>query len=250
MHYKIINNQKKEWILLIHSICANMHIFDDYINQLAYKYNIILVDLPGHGKSINVEVSNLDDVARRIVKILDENKIEKVDIWGISLGAIVANEIAYIFPKKVNLLLLEGAAFGFKNTFYKRMFCIFNKVNFLIFPTVYIHVFINLILKGKNRKKIIKKMAEYESTINKKNIKKWLKIMNIEYTTNIYNKIKLNSKRIYLMGEKDKIFIDSIRKNVVDNQNTKLVILKDKSHLCHLDEIIDILEVINVLNKN
>lgn len=245
LYYKIINKKKKEWILLLHSICSNMHIFDDYITKLSSKYNILLIDLPGHGKSNLDKVSNLQDVVNDIVEILDNNDIDKVDIWGVSLGAIVANEIEYMYPNRVNLLLLEGAAFGFKNRFYKSMFNLFNKVNFLIPATLYINVFTRLILRGKDRKKIIKKMKEYSTQLNKKTIKNWLEIMNKEYTMDIYKKIENKNMRIYLMGENDKVFIDSILKNVEEGENTKVVVLKNRGHLCHLEYMIDILKLTN-----
>lgn len=246
MYFKIINNNKEKWILLLHCICSNMHIFDDYVEDLSTKYNIILMDLSGHGKSNNIEEFTLDGVTDEIKEILDMNNIEKIDIWGISLGAIVANEFANIYSDKVGIMILEGAAFGLKNKVYLKVFNIFNKVNFLLPSNLYINIFINLVISGSNRRKIINIMKKHKSSANSKAIKLWLKIMNSEYITNIYTKMQSNNKRVYLMGKKDRVFIDSIINNVKENLNNKIIIIDNASHLCHLDSYIDILKLTNL----
>lgn len=244
MYYKIVSNNKEKWILLLHCICSNMHIFDDYIEDLSKEYNIILVDLPGHGKSNDTEQFDLKSVVSELVRILDANNVQLVDIWGISLGAIVANELACIYPNKVNIMILEGAALGLKNKMYLRAFNLFNKLKFLLPSKVYIYFFINCVIIGENKKKIIDIMKEHSSIINRKAIKLWLSIMNEEYMNDIYTKIKVdNVKRVYLMGKKDWVFVDSIKNNIEQNENNRLVVLKDASHLCHLDSHIDILKL-------
>lgn len=82
MYYKVINNSKDKWILLIHCICSNMDIFDSYIKELSLTYNILLLDLSGHGKSSEIEEFSLKEVVEEIIKILDNENINKVDIWG------------------------------------------------------------------------------------------------------------------------------------------------------------------------
>lgn len=245
MYYKLIDNNKDKWIMLIHCICSNMHIFDSYITELSLTYNIILLDLPGHGKSFEIEEFTLQEVSEEIVKILDKENIVKVDIWGISLGAIVANEIEVTYPEKIGVMVLEGAAFGLKNKLYLRLFNIFNKLNFLIPSRLYINIFINLVIRGKNKKQVKKVINKHKKEINKKAIKLWLKIMNEEYRHNIYSRVGTNNRRIYIMGEYDKVFIDSINKNIKEDYFNKIIILKNTGHLCHLENYIDIAKLTN-----
>lgn len=245
MYYKIIDNNKDNWILLLHCICSNMHIFDSYIKELSLTYNIILIDLPGHGRSAEIENFNLQEVSKEIIRMLNSKNIEKVDVWGISLGAIVANELEFMYPEKIRVMVLEGAAFGLKNKLYLIMFNIFNKLNFLIPSKLYINIFINLVIRGKNRKQVIKVINEHKKETNKKAIRLWLKIMNEEYKNNIYSKCNVNNKRVYIMGEYDKVFIDSINNNIEENSNNKIIILKDTCHLCHLERYIDIAKLTN-----
>lgn len=167
MYYKVINNSKDKWILLIHCICSNMHIFDSYIKELSLTYNILLLDLPGHGKSSEIKKFSLKEVVEEIIKILDNENINKVDIWGISLGAIIANELEITCPERVSTMVLEGAAFGLKNKVYLKLFNIFNKLNFLIPSRLYINIFINLVIRGKNRKQVTKIINEHKKEINK-----------------------------------------------------------------------------------
>ena len=50
-YIKYENDSNKKYILLLHCICANMHIFDKQLSYFKKEYNVILVDLPFHGGS-------------------------------------------------------------------------------------------------------------------------------------------------------------------------------------------------------
>ena len=80
MYYrKLENKQSDEWIVLLHGLCGNTAMWAQQIFTFNKHYNILLLDLPGHGNSTNAVIENnikdMSDVARVIIDIMDENNI-------------------------------------------------------------------------------------------------------------------------------------------------------------------------------
>jgi len=73
-------------------------------------YRVILLDLPGHGRSDkphSIALHRMDSYARRVVRLLDELDIERAAVGGISLGADVALQMALFAPERLTGMLLE-----------------------------------------------------------------------------------------------------------------------------------------------
>lgn len=81
MYYKIIDNKKEKWIVLLHCICSNMRLFDNSLDMLCRNYNVLMIDLPGHGKSKDCnDKINFESTALYIANIIKELQIRKVSI--------------------------------------------------------------------------------------------------------------------------------------------------------------------------
>ncbi|MDU4024815.1 MAG: alpha/beta fold hydrolase, partial [Clostridium perfringens] len=125
LYYKVVNNKylhkDKEWILMLHGIGGNLNIFKKQIDVLSENYNLLLVDLHGHGNSQNHTLKNMKKtkgeisfkyICEDIVEILDKLNIEKVNVLGISLGTIVGMQFEKYFPNRVSSMILGGGIVG------------------------------------------------------------------------------------------------------------------------------------------
>lgn len=75
---------------------------------LANHYRLIIPDLRGHGKSpIDTEIT-IKNFALDIIYLLDYLNIPSATICGLSLGGIIAQEIYWQRPEKVNGLILAN----------------------------------------------------------------------------------------------------------------------------------------------
>ena len=73
-------------------------------------YRVILLDLPGHGRSDkprSVALHRMDAYARRVVRLLDELGVEQAAVGGVSLGADVSLQLALIAPERLRAMVLE-----------------------------------------------------------------------------------------------------------------------------------------------
>jgi pimeloyl-ACP methyl ester carboxylesterase/acyl-CoA-binding protein len=97
-------------IVLLHGILLDATINREIAGTMADAgYRVILLDLLGHGRSDRAEAAELrnDFFGEQVVGCLNHLKIDEAVIGGLSLGAIVALQVAVTAPKRVKALLLE-----------------------------------------------------------------------------------------------------------------------------------------------
>lgn len=94
-----------ESILFLHGLGASRWMWWQQVAAFP-DYQIILADLPEHGKSVSTPWKSLADTTDLIANHVIKNR--KVHIAGISLGGHVALEIAKRYPEKVLSLFISG----------------------------------------------------------------------------------------------------------------------------------------------
>ena len=97
-------------VLLMHGILLDAAVNRDIALPMAESgFRVILLDLLGHGRSDRAEAAELriDFFAEQVVACLNHLQIDQAVVGGISLGAIVALQVAVTAPKRVRALLLE-----------------------------------------------------------------------------------------------------------------------------------------------
>ena len=93
-------------IVLIHGWAMHTGIWRQFAQQLAKHYQVICLDLPGHGLSETVEPYALDQISEVLIEAIPEVSFNLI---GWSLGASVALTMAKNFPQRVNsLMMLAG----------------------------------------------------------------------------------------------------------------------------------------------
>jgi len=104
LHYKTFGN-KRQTLLMLHGFSQTLQSFEKLGNLLCKEFQVIAVDLPGHGKSTKVGSLN---------NCLNQLKAFKPDyLLGYSMGARIALHYVSKFP--VKKLVLISATPGIKD---------------------------------------------------------------------------------------------------------------------------------------
>ena len=96
----------------ISRIIVSCDIFFKYFSK---KYNLLLLDLRGHGKSKSITLNpfkkkyTFNSITNDILEVIDAEKIKKSHFVGISLGTILIRNFAEKNPKRVQSLVMGGA---------------------------------------------------------------------------------------------------------------------------------------------
>jgi len=112
-------------IVLLHGFPFNRSMWLEQINFLsAHGYRVVAPDLRGLGENVaqtsvgesasedhrlrSVPLATMDDMARDVAALMDRLKIDRATICGLSMGCYVAFEFIYLFPGRVDALVLCG----------------------------------------------------------------------------------------------------------------------------------------------
>ena len=77
-------------------------------------WNVLAVDLPGHGRSDGPPLASIGDMADWIFRLLDVQKVGRATLVGHSMGSLVALECAARQPARVERIALIGTAYPMK----------------------------------------------------------------------------------------------------------------------------------------
>ena len=98
LYYKtFVSENNSEWITFIHGAGGSSSIWFKQIKNFKSYFNLLLIDLKGHGKSKNIDLDdedNLDTTNIQIIGVLDHLKINKSHFVGVSLGTILMLKLA------------------------------------------------------------------------------------------------------------------------------------------------------------
>ena len=109
----IVSGQRT--VMFIHGAANDHSVWALQSRYFAYHgFNVLAVDLPGHGKSVGPALASVEDMAAWTIGVLDAAGIKKAALVGHSMGSLVALETAARHPDRVEKLALIGTAFPMK----------------------------------------------------------------------------------------------------------------------------------------
>ena len=94
-------------VVLLHGFLENLGMWDEISKVLSLKYKVICIDLLGHGKTESLGyIHSMEDQAKMVKFVLNEQKIRKSILIGHSMGGYIALAFAQLFPKNVKGICL------------------------------------------------------------------------------------------------------------------------------------------------
>lgn len=238
MNYKIYNNNSPEWVLLIHGLGGSINTWKYQIEDLK-GYNILAVDLEGHGGSDLIKHRHLlSRTADEINEILEYENIEEVNIISLSLGTLVAMEFAYSYKEKVKSIILAGFVLNL-GIGYKALLALVEGFKYIIPKKVFYPMFANIMMPKKNHKKsrdfFIRESVKMKSAA----FRMWLtELFKTQFKLKKYLKvIKENRLPIFLIsGKEDYFFVNSVMKTYKKLDEASLCYIEKCGHVCSIEK--------------
>lgn len=108
-----IDKGEGKTLLFLHGFCGSSLYWENIIPKLSENYRVIVPDLPGHGDSVFfTDIHSIEDFAELIKNFLEELKIDKVTMFGHSLGGYITLAFAEKFHERLNgFSLVHSTAF-------------------------------------------------------------------------------------------------------------------------------------------
>ncbi|WP_174733052.1 alpha/beta fold hydrolase [Mesobacillus harenae] len=239
-HQVYMNNESNEWLVLLHGLGGNSKIWYKQKRELTDKFNVIFVDLHGHGNSkwaiSEFKNHTFKEIANDVVKILDANGIDKAAFMGVSLGTAVARAITLVAPERVHFLVLAGAIVKFN----LRSSLLIHLGHALkgIMPYMNLYKLFAWIMMPKQNHKSSRLIFVREAAkLGQEEFLFWFGLS--KQLGVLYSQLKLKNLSIptkYIMGSEDHMFIEAARQEASFCSKALITIIGKSGHLCNLEK--------------
>lgn len=239
---KYILREDAEWVVFIHGAGGSSSIWHRQLRAYNNHYNLLLVDLRGHGKSAEIiqqYVKNkytFEDVSEDVVEAMDHAGVEKAHFLGISLGTILIRSIAEKYPERVQSMVLGGAITRL-NVRSRLLVNLGNAVKSFV-PFMWLYKLLAIIIMPKKRHRQSRLLFIREAKrIAKKEIQKWYHLINeLNPLLRYFSEKELKIPTLYIMGAEDYMFLGPVEKIAREHQWASLHVIPNSGHVCNVDQ--------------
>ena len=109
-HYRISGYGKP--VVLIHGVGLDLNMWEVQATALANRFQVIRYDMLGHGSSATpAPVTRLGDFVDQLAELVDALELGRVILVGFSMGGLIAQRFASLYPGKLGRLVLMNTVF-------------------------------------------------------------------------------------------------------------------------------------------
>ena len=240
-HRKFIHQKSKTWVVFVHGAGGSNVVWFRQLKEFKKHFNVLLVDLRGHGKSkpvVEEEDSeySFNEVALDVIQIMDHLEIKKAHLVGISLGCIVVRAIDKLAPGRAESIILGGAIIQFHKTL--KVLIVMAKILNSVLPYMWLYKLNALILMPLRKHRESRNIFIQEAIkLGEKEFAKWMKMTReIKSNLNDFFYKEPTAPVLYLMGDGDHMFLPMVIDLVKHHVNAHLEIITNSGHCCNLDQ--------------
>lgn len=109
----------RRWLTLIQGLGLDSSGWGPIVGKLQQHFRLVLIDNRGSGRSDLPAARSLkiEDMARDVASVLDDAGIRTSSVLGASLGGMVAQELAVLYPERIERLVLACTTPGWPFAF-------------------------------------------------------------------------------------------------------------------------------------
>lgn len=238
MNYKIYDNNSNEWVLLIHGLGGSINTWKYQLKDLQ-EYNVLAVDLAGHGgSSFEKRKRLLTRSASDINAILEKENIDRVHVIALSLGTLVAMEFAYLYKDKVKSIILAGFVLNM-GIGYKSLLAFVEGMKYIVPKKFFYPIFAKIMMPFRNHKKsrdiFIRESLKMKSVA----FRMWLsELFRTQFRLKEYlTSIKENKLPVlFISGKEDYFFINSVKRTQKKFNEASLYLIEKCGHVCSIEK--------------
>jgi pimeloyl-ACP methyl ester carboxylesterase len=244
IHYTIYpNTSSKEWVVFVHGAGGSSSIWFKQIRAFQKEFNVLLLDLRGHGDSKNLfqkalkQKYTFKSIASDVSEVVNYLKIQSAHFVGISLGTIVIRQLAEMQPRMVKSMILGGAIL--KMNFRSQILMKLGNLFKYVLPYLVLYKFFAfVIMPKKNHKQSRLLFINEAKKLYQKEFIKWFKLTaEINPVLRLFRQVELNIPTLYVMGEEDYMFLPSVRKVVESHyKSARLFVVNNCGHVVNVEQ--------------
>lgn len=240
------NEHAHDWVTFVHGAGGSSNIWFKQIRDFKKHFNVLLLDLRGHGNSkeqlqskFKTKQYAFKTIAEDILEVIDHLKIETSHFIGISLGTIVIRQLAEMHPARVKSMILGGAILkmNFRSQILMRIGNLFKYV----LPYLVLYRFFAFVIMPKKSHKQSRLLFINEAKkLYQKEFIKWFKLTaEINPVLRWFRQTELNIPTLYVMGEEDYMFLPYVKQVVaIHIKSAELFIIRNCGHVVNVEQAV------------
>jgi pimeloyl-ACP methyl ester carboxylesterase len=240
LHVKRLeHSESREWIVFIHGAGGSSSIWFKQVKAFSEYFNVLLIDLRGHGKSKNHQTDkkySFEMLANDVILTIDKENISQAHFVGVSLGTIIIQQIALIKPEVVKSMVYSGAVT--KLTVKSRVLLRLGRVIHPFVPYMGLYsLFARIIMPKKNHKQSRLLFIREAQKVMTKEFNRWFKLtarLTAHLGTLKYSQIKIPT--LYIMGSEDHLFLPPVQEIVKINNAATLKVVDNCGHVVNVEQ--------------
>ncbi|EGA68510.1 beta-ketoadipate enol-lactone hydrolase [Vibrio sinaloensis DSM 21326] len=230
-----------EWVVFVHGAGGSSSIWFKQIKAYKQHFNLLLIDLRGHGKSnqlLKELIANrytFKAVTQDILQVLDHLKISSAHFVGMSLGTIIVRNVAELAAERVKSMVLGGAVTRL-NTRSQVLVRLGNLCKHIV-PYMWLYsLFAYIVMPQRTQKESRHLFIREAKKLCQKEFKRWF-ILTAEVNPlmKYFKDRELPIPTLYLMGERDYMFIKPVKEMVAVHSQSQLLEIPDCGHVCNVE---------------
>lgn len=241
LHYKtFLLREDAPWITFVHGAGGSSTIWFKQIKAFAAHYNLLMVDLRGHGgsKEINSHKRRytFSEIGDDIIEVMDHLHIAQSHFIGISLGTVIIRDLAERHPGRVQSLIMGGAVM--KLNLRSRFLMNVARASKSIIPYMYLYRFFAfIVMPRRNHTEARLLFINEAKKLYQKEFKKWVRLFTtLNPLVAIFRMKETSVQTLYIMGSEDYMFLPAIRKLTGHHGNAQLYIIPDCGHVVNIEQ--------------
>jgi pimeloyl-ACP methyl ester carboxylesterase len=243
LYYKTFQEgATQEWVIFVHGAGGSSSIWFKQVREYIKHFNVLLIDLRGHGKSAEVfsdasqKTYSFQDISRDVIEVVEHLKIAQAHFVGISLGTIIIRTIGEIKPEIIKSMILGGAVT--RLNLRSRFLVLSAKLTKKYIPFIWLYSICAHILMPSKRHKESRSMFIREAKrLAKAEFLRWFVLTTeINPLLKYFEEKDLKIPTLYLMGDGDYMFLPAATKIVKEHIFSVLKIIKNSGHVCNIDQ--------------
>jgi 3-oxoadipate enol-lactonase len=106
-HVDVQGPENATTLILLHSLGTDLHLWDLQMPRLTERYRVVRLDIRGHGLSaVDALPFSIEDLANDVIAVINNLKINKFYVVGVSIGGTIAQWIGFKLPKRVQGMVI------------------------------------------------------------------------------------------------------------------------------------------------
>ncbi|MGB0649808.1 MAG: alpha/beta fold hydrolase [Rhodothermales bacterium] len=240
LSYKTFPNPDSDaWVVFIHGAGGSSAVWFKQLRDFRERFNILLVDLRGHGKSSeyhgNEKRYTLASISQDVIEVLDTEGIGSAHFVGVSLGTILIRQIVEMAPKRVDSVIYAGAVAGFTWS-ARSLISVGQALRFLIpFRTLYA-TFAWIIMPGRKAAESRRVFRREARRVEPDEFHRWIQLVpEVRRRLKQWSNSVSDCRALYLMGGKDYLFLPPARRLATSSRNAFLQVIEGVGHVCNIE---------------